>query len=666
MPPPMASSAHSSTSSTSPTPTSPTRPSRLRGLTYLRNNLNTHLHGSSSPKTSDTLQRERSADSYVTAPSGENVPPVPQQSGSEVDDQVTQSASPLSSSSELVLPDRSMTRNRTASASAGPTPAPIVTDNLTRSIPTRVNTMEEVGSTADTRSNAASSRSTAVSGSLPNSTSNKKTMPSICFIPHIETRANRPSLQFPAQSRTLKADDSVVHMGRYSERGSPAISTAADSDTPIGFKSKVVSRRHCEFSFTKGQWYVKDVGSSSGTFLNHVRLTPPGEESTPHDIRDGDVLQLGIDFKGGEEHIFRCVKMRIECNRDWQKTRNKFNTSAHNSLLNGTKGKKSSSSTKLECSICLGPVWPTQATFYSPCGHAWHYKCISSCLFGPNYPNFICPNCRSVTDLEAEPDEDDDAPTPTELSGETLTEGRAGGEQGETQTAVDDGTEHEVVSDDGHRDSPLVADVNHDEEQRRRSADIERWVDTTYDAPGGLTTLFNPPNPFANPDRTPARRPRVQVTRPPLTEDELTIRMPAPRPSNYMYEVLSPSRARPPSFSPMLERAMEARRASAPHAPSEAGSSTNNDEGGPMRSPFSSFDNMPRSPLSKTQSMIAIATGREEPFDVSARPGDETELPMAFHQLFPREVLTRGGRVDRLAAHLATVPWTRTVGPRNA
>jgi hypothetical protein len=35
-------------------------------------------------------------------------------------------------------------------------------------------------------------------------------------------------------------------------------------------------------------------------------------------VNDGDIVQLGIDFKGGEEMIFRCVKIRVELNKGWQ------------------------------------------------------------------------------------------------------------------------------------------------------------------------------------------------------------------------------------------------------------------------------------------------------------------------------------------------------------
>jgi pSer/pThr/pTyr-binding forkhead associated (FHA) protein len=85
-----------------------------------------------------------------------------------------------------------------------------------------------------------------------------------------------------------------------------------------------VSRRHCEFWYEDGKWFIKDVKSSSGTFLNHIRLSPPGTESKPFPVNDGDIVQLGIDFKGGEEMIFRCVKMRLELNRNWQSKLNTF------------------------------------------------------------------------------------------------------------------------------------------------------------------------------------------------------------------------------------------------------------------------------------------------------------------------------------------------------
>lgn len=44
----------------------------------------------------------------------------------------------------------------------------------------------------------------------------------------------------------------------------------------------------------------------------------------------------------------------------------------------------------------------------APCSHTWHYKCIRVVINGPTWPHFICPNCRTVADLEAELDEPDE------------------------------------------------------------------------------------------------------------------------------------------------------------------------------------------------------------------------------------------------------------------
>ncbi|ORY19577.1 FHA domain-containing protein [Clohesyomyces aquaticus] len=233
-----------------------------------------------------------------------------------------------------------------------------------------------------------------------------KHLPSIRFIPHQDPRAGRPSLQFPTITRTLPDETSVIRVGRYSERDNiPEIPSNTPSAAAVGFKSKVVSRKHCELWCSNSQWYIKDVKSSSGTFLNHIRLSQPNAESKPFKIKDGDIIQLGIDFRGGEEMIFRCVKIRVECNRGWQQALNTFNKQTHQRLRNLAKNKKDSDSASThssECSICLMSIAPCQSLFVAPCSHVWHYKCIRPILNGPTWPNFLCPNCRAVADLEAD------------------------------------------------------------------------------------------------------------------------------------------------------------------------------------------------------------------------------------------------------------------------
>ncbi|KAF2209160.1 hypothetical protein CERZMDRAFT_10562, partial [Cercospora zeae-maydis SCOH1-5] len=432
-------------------PSSPTRPSRLRGLSYLRSYTHIHLHRSESqqpplPSSRTTAQSSRllsSADRSTTSTihSGEHgwIP-------------TTQSAQLTSTNTISAVPEPnnptavdSMTRSRTAVVFG----------------PTASNTSARRASGPELPEIAA------MPSAMPDTTTastpgpSKDSLPVIRFIPHVENRSSRPSLQFNALSRQLKTPDGKVKVGRYSERDN-------NPSDVVGFKSKVVSRRHCEFWCTNGQWYVKDVKSSSGTFLNHVRLSSPGVESRPYPVNDGDVVQLGIDFKGGEELIFRCVKIRVECNRGWQKSLNSFNTSAHKRLLGSAKSTPKSkvrdsdaaSVNSSECSICLNSVAPCQALFVAPCSHVWHYKCIRGLIHGPNYPNFLCPNCRFVADLEAEveqPEEDG--------MFEDFTDGdvqaRGGGEtpHGNRNDELGDGEERHTLD-----SAPDISDRSHEGE----------------------------------------------------------------------------------------------------------------------------------------------------------------------------------------------------------
>ena len=78
--------------------------------------------------------------------------------------------------------------------------------------------------------------------------------------------------------------------------------------------------------------YIRDTKSSSGTFLNHVRLSPAGNESRAVELNDGDMVQLGVDFQGGREEMYRSVKMRFELNRAVQSRPLSYNLNAFQNL----------------------------------------------------------------------------------------------------------------------------------------------------------------------------------------------------------------------------------------------------------------------------------------------------------------------------------------------
>jgi hypothetical protein len=304
--PPTAVPTGISTDSTAPRPTGV-----HRGISFFRN---LHLHSANPPDpTRDDSSRLRSrprasthtppASPALASPSHQ--PALPRLH--PLSRRQTSDAQPPPADSPPASPRETMTRTRSETAqpqlqvrnNTGPTPATTTTTP-------GPSTTQPADSAADT------------GGAV-------KHLPSIRFIPHQDPRAGRPSLIFPTITRTLPDESAVLRVGRYSERdNAPEVASNAPSAAAIGFKSKVVSRKHCELWCKDGSWYIKDVKSSSGTFLNHIRLSQPNVESKPFRIKDGDIIQLGIDFRGGEEMIFRCVKIRVECNRGWQQGLNTF------------------------------------------------------------------------------------------------------------------------------------------------------------------------------------------------------------------------------------------------------------------------------------------------------------------------------------------------------
>lgn len=150
------------------------------------------------------------------------------------------------------------------------------------------------------------------------------------LVPHLELSSR--SLHFEPSSRIIKPGH-TLKIGRFNERSSShsqATNANALDCNRVAFKSKVVSRQHAEFYLeakedgSPGTLWVKDTKSSSGSFLNHIRLSGPGLESRLFQVRDGDVFQLGVDYQGGTQEMYRCVKMRVEINRNVQKGASQF------------------------------------------------------------------------------------------------------------------------------------------------------------------------------------------------------------------------------------------------------------------------------------------------------------------------------------------------------
>ncbi|KAI8822914.1 uncharacterized protein EV422DRAFT_522658 [Fimicolochytrium jonesii] len=195
----------------------------------------------------------------------------------------------------------------------------------------------------------------------------------------------------------------------------------------VFFNSKVVSRCHAELWTRDGEVYLKDTASSSGTFLNRLRLSPSGKESRPYLVRSGDLIQLGIDYVGTPQkedvvrETYKAPMLQIKIVQDTSRPPTKSKPllrhlfqEALGALLTLANPYSSNRNAKCacvrsnpqhpapdppQCVICLSGMGPYQALFLAPCSHAYHFKCVKSILYQGHM--FSCPLCRQAANLDA-------------------------------------------------------------------------------------------------------------------------------------------------------------------------------------------------------------------------------------------------------------------------
>jgi len=82
----------------------------------------------------------------------------------------------------------------------------------------------------------------------------------------------------PEKGREIALTQALLTVGR-----------SESSDMRVS--DRLVSRRHAEIERAHGQYVLRDCGSRNGTFVNGQRI------SEPHILRDGDEIQIGLEFK---------------------------------------------------------------------------------------------------------------------------------------------------------------------------------------------------------------------------------------------------------------------------------------------------------------------------------------------------------------------------------
>jgi Zn finger protein HypA/HybF involved in hydrogenase expression len=150
-----------------------------------------------------------------------------------------------------------------------------------------------------------------------------------------------------------------------------------------------------------------------------MRLSPSGKESRPYPLKQGDVLQFGVDFKGKNESmniylmlgIYRAVTVKLGFHDQSWLVEQRANANperfanALKQLLAATNpyGEKNAQIQEeegnVDCCICIGKIAPFQALFIAPCSHCYHFKCVQYLI--AQSAMFQCPLCRQVANLTA-------------------------------------------------------------------------------------------------------------------------------------------------------------------------------------------------------------------------------------------------------------------------
>lgn len=111
--------------------------------------------------------------------------------------------------------------------------------------------------------------------------------PEVLGISPLTSKLSLVSFYLPGRSNPIIVNGSrTITIGRRDpkRRVNPTLDLTEDNGAKLG-----VSRMHAEISFANNKFYVKDIGSSNGTWINDTKLLP----NLPQIIESGDQLRIG-------------------------------------------------------------------------------------------------------------------------------------------------------------------------------------------------------------------------------------------------------------------------------------------------------------------------------------------------------------------------------------
>jgi hypothetical protein len=91
-----------------------------------------------------------------------------------------------------------------------------------------------------------------------------------------------------SSGKQFMLSDTEAQIGRWDADGGIFPDVDLDDDPEAK-----VSRRHARITLSNGQYFVEDLGSTNGTFINRGKRLPPGQRQA---LCDGDEIIVGKTF----------------------------------------------------------------------------------------------------------------------------------------------------------------------------------------------------------------------------------------------------------------------------------------------------------------------------------------------------------------------------------
>ncbi len=91
----------------------------------------------------------------------------------------------------------------------------------------------------------------------------------------------------------IKINDSKESSRHFSQ---PEITLGRDSHCDLSVRDDTLSAHHARVLFHHGQWWLEDLNSTNGTFLNHEKLHTPAVVITGDEFKCGNtIFSIHID-----------------------------------------------------------------------------------------------------------------------------------------------------------------------------------------------------------------------------------------------------------------------------------------------------------------------------------------------------------------------------------